>query len=52
MGHDGGDSGGSTIMQYRPKDRVGYIILTNGEPKNEKFERALGQRLMRFADCN
>ena len=38
-------------MQYRIKDDVGYIILMNGEPKSDKFEQALGQRLMKFADC-
>jgi len=50
MGHDGGDPGVSTIMQYRLKDGVGYVILQNGEPKNGKFEQALGQRLMKFAE--
>jgi len=50
MGHDGGDPGVSTIMQYRLKDGVGYIILQNGEPKNGKFEQALGQRLMEYAE--
>jgi len=52
MGHDGGDPDVSTIIQYRPKDGVGYIILMNGEPKNGKFEQALRLPLMRFADCN
>ena len=33
MVHDGGHSGGSTIMQYRSKDGVGYIILTNENPR-------------------
>ena len=50
MGHDGGDPGVSTVMQYRIKDDVGYVILQNGEPKNGKFEQALGQRLMKFAE--
>ena len=52
MGHDGGDPGVSTFMQYRLKDGVGYIILQNGEPKSGKFEQALGQRLMKFAEVN
>jgi hypothetical protein len=52
MGHDGGDPDVSTIIQYRPKDGVGYIILMNGEPKNGEFEQALRLPLMRFADCN
>ncbi len=50
MGHDGGDPGVSTVMQYRIKDDVGYVILQNGEPKNGKFEQTLGQRLMKFAE--
>ena len=33
MGHDGGDPDVSTIIQYRPKDGVGYIILTNENPR-------------------
>jgi CubicO group peptidase (beta-lactamase class C family) len=50
IGHDGGDPGVSTVMQYRPKDGVGYLILMNGEPKSGRFEQALGQRLLNFAD--
>ena len=50
MGHDGGDPGVSTLMQYRLKDGVGYIILMNGEPKSGKFEQALGLRLMKYAE--
>ena len=52
MGHDGGDPGVSTVMQYRPKDGVGYLILMNGEPKSGRFEQALGQRLMKYADTD
>ena len=52
MGHDGSDPGVSAIMQYRPKDGVGYLILQNGEPKSGKFEQALGMRLMKFAEAN
>ena len=52
MGHDGGDPGISTVMQYRIKDGVGYVILQNGEPKSGKFEQALGLRLMKFAEVN
>ena len=52
MGHDGGDPGVSTVMQYRPKDGVGYLILMNGEPKSGRFEQALGLRLLKFADPN
>jgi len=50
MGHDGGDPGVSTVMQYRPKDGAGYLILMNGEPKSGKFEQALGLRLMKYAE--
>ncbi|MBT5845183.1 hypothetical protein N9D63_04065 [Opitutales bacterium] len=50
MGHDHGDLGVSTIIQYRLKDGVGYVILQNGEPKSGKFEQALGLRLMKYAD--
>jgi hypothetical protein len=50
MGHDGGDPGISTVMQYRIKDGVGYVILQNGEPKSGKLEQALGLRLMKYAD--
>ena len=46
MGHDHGDLGVSTIIQYRLKD----VILQNGEPKSGKFEQALGLRLMKYAD--
>ena len=52
MGHDGGDPGVSTLMQYRPKDGVGFVILQNGEPKNGKFEQALAQRLLSVAGQN
>ena len=38
-------------MQYRIKDDVGYIILhERGTQERDKFEQALGQRLMKFAD--
>ncbi len=50
MGHDGSDPGVSTIMQYRLKDGVGYVILQNGEPRNGKFEQALSLRLMKLAE--
>ena len=50
MGHDGGEPGVSTVMQYRLKDGIGYIILMNGEPKGMKFEQALGQRLLNFPE--
>jgi CubicO group peptidase (beta-lactamase class C family) len=50
MGHDGGDPGVSTIMQYRLEDGIGYVILQNGEPRNGKFEQALSLRLMKFAE--
>ncbi|MBT5378985.1 MAG: hypothetical protein HOL08_08020, partial [Opitutae bacterium] len=46
----GGDPGVSTVMQYRLKDGIGYIILMNGEPKGMKFEQALGQRLLNFPE--
>ena len=52
MGHDGSDPRVSTIMQYRLKDGIGYIILMNGEPKSGKFEQALAQRLMEFGEVN
>jgi len=52
MGHDGGDPGVSTLMHYRPKDGVGFLILQNGEPKNGKFEQALAQRLFKVAVQN
>ena len=50
MGHDGSDPGVTAVMYYRPKDGVGYLFLMNGEPKNGKFEQALGQRLMKYAE--
>ena len=50
MGHDGSDPGVTAIMQYRLKDGIGYVILQNGEPKNGKFEQALGLRLMKYAE--
>jgi len=50
MGHDGGDPGVSTLMHYRPKDGVGFVILLNGEPKSGKFEQSLGLRLMKYAE--
>ncbi len=50
MGHDGSDPGVAAIMQYRLKDDAGYLILMNGEPKSGRFEQALGQQLLKFAD--
>ena len=50
MGHDGSDPGVAAVMYYRPIDGVGYLFLMNGEPKNGKFEQALGQRLMEFGE--
>jgi hypothetical protein len=37
-------------MYYRPTDGVGYLVLMNAEPKSGKFEQALGQRLMKYAE--
>ncbi len=37
-------------MHYRPDDKIGFVILQNGEPKNGKFEQALAQRLMKYAE--
>ncbi|MFP6901485.1 MAG: serine hydrolase, partial [Opitutales bacterium] len=48
MGHDGSDPGVAAVMYYRPTDGVGYLILMNAEPKSGRFEKALGQRLMKY----
>ena len=50
MCHDCSDPGVAEIMQYRLKDDAGYLILMNGEPKSGRFEQALGQQLLKFAD--
>jgi len=31
FGHTGGERGAATLMFYRPEDKVGVIVLTNGE---------------------
>jgi CubicO group peptidase (beta-lactamase class C family) len=32
IGHEGEDPGVNTLMYFRPKDRVGVIVLSNGNP--------------------
>ena len=44
IGHDGGDPGVFTQMFCEPKDGTGIIVLMNGEPKKDSFEKALSQR--------
>ena len=52
MVHDGGDSGGLDDHAIPIQGRRRLYHPDEREPKNGKFEQALGQRLMRFADCN
>lgn len=44
VGHEGGDPGVSTLMYFRPKDQVGVIVLTNGDPETSAT-RAVATRL-------
>jgi CubicO group peptidase (beta-lactamase class C family) len=36
VGHEGGDPGVSTLMYFRPRDLVGVIVLTNGDPETSQ----------------
>jgi hypothetical protein len=46
IGHDGGDPGVVTQMFCQLKEGTGIIVLMNGEPKKDLFEKALTQRLI------
>ena len=52
FGHYGGDHGVSTIMDFRPSDGTGVILLANGNmdglPALVQVERRLFQEAERF----
>jgi CubicO group peptidase (beta-lactamase class C family) len=49
VGHEGEDPGVSTLMYFRPKDRVGVIVLANGDPE-PPLTYTIAARLFQEAD--
>ena len=49
IGHDGSDPGVLTMMFYDPEEKIGFIILMNGEPRgrgiDDEIFDILGQAL-------
>lgn len=52
LGHTGGDPGVASMMFYDQKDKVGFIVLMNAEPKNGSFEDALAEQLLKHVRLN
>jgi CubicO group peptidase (beta-lactamase class C family) len=50
VGHEGGDPGVSTLMYFRPRDRVGVIVLSNGDPETSAVPK-IADRLFAEADA-